>query len=120
MNSQKDSEMICFEELKKEWLKVLRRLWLAFDKPIQNEQFEVYASELQIIPLGLLEDGIKAIINNTNRSNYFPRLSELKLAISQEMKKDITDGNLDDDNIDEWIRFQEERLLNRCRWKASS
>jgi hypothetical protein len=102
-----------FEEMKKEWLKALRRLWFAFDKPIQNEQFEVYASELQNIPLGLLESGIKAIIN---KSKYFPRLSELKSEISQEMKKDITDGSLDQENIDEWIRFQDEKWLHKVKW----
>ena len=106
----------CSDTLLSEWLKVLRRLWLAYDKKIENEQFEVYATELGDVPIGLLEPAIKAIINDGSRAPYFPRLSELKAAISYETKKDITSGELDPENIDEWCRHQEQKYLARCRW----
>ena len=104
------------DTLLNEWLKVLRRLWLAYDKKIDNEQFEVYATELGDVPIGILEPAIKTIINDGNRAPYFPRLSELKASISYEVKKDITSGELDPDNIDEWCRHREHNYMASCTW----
>ena len=103
------------ESLRKEWFNVLRRLWLAYDKKIDAEQFKLYADELSNIPIGLLEPGIKALINDMNRTNYFPRLSEVRLAISNELKKTLTSGDLTDDNIDEWLNNQHNQFMARCR-----
>ena len=107
----------CEQTLDNEWLKVLRRLWAAYDKPIQAEQFELYVEELGNVPIGLLDPAIKAIINDGNRAPFFPRLSELKAAISHTMQLDMTDGTVTQDNNDEWCNRQDEKYIRWCTWK---
>lgn len=59
-----------------DWYAVLAQLWNAFGKPLDPDQFDIYASKLKDIPLGVLEQVVDETISR-HRFNSVPVLAEV-------------------------------------------
>lgn len=64
-----------------DWMTELKSLWVAYDKPVDEQLFAVYSREFADIPLGLLT---KAIGRCKRTSTFFPRISEVWKAVRAE------------------------------------
>ena len=58
------ADELVYETPLEEWLSVLARLWIAFDKPLDPERLQLYQAELASVPMGLLELAISRTIRN--------------------------------------------------------
>lgn len=74
-NFESDSKEI-YQSLKQEWYNVLMQLWSAFGKPLDEDQFVIYAGKLSDVPLGILEEVIDRTII-AHKFNNVPTLAEV-------------------------------------------
>jgi hypothetical protein len=76
------SDKEIYQEALNEWTGVLVQLWDAIGKPVDRKQLQVYAKQLNDVPLGLLEQALKALMRR-HTYNTVPTIGE----IWQEVKK---------------------------------
>ena len=55
---------IARKAIAKEWGDILGRLWTAFGKEIDKPRLTVYARQLRVVPLGLLEQSVDKAIRD--------------------------------------------------------
>ncbi len=72
-----------FESMRKEWYLVLSDLWTAFGKPVDQKRMQVYARQMNFIPLGLLEKSISIAIQKQSKYNIVPTVGSVIEALKQ-------------------------------------
>lgn len=83
-----------------EWLTILSRLWLAYDKPLDPVRLALYQHNFERVPMGLLEKAVDRAIRD-NRYNMVPTVGNVWDAVRKELHNPY--------DIDEAIK----------RWQAS-
>lgn len=90
---------------REEWLSVLSRLWIAFDKPLDAERLTICQRELEMLPLGLLELSVSRAIRE-HKYNSVPTISDVWTAARKELHNPH--------DIDQAIRQWKESLWRRA------
>jgi len=67
-----------------EWLGVLSRLWVAFDKPLEPERLTIYRNLLCNVPMGLLELAVHRTIRE-HKYNSVPSVADVWAAVRREL-----------------------------------
>lgn len=67
-----------------DWLRILSRLWTAYDKPPDENRLMIYRSELSIVPLGLLEKAVSRTIRE-HQFNSVPTIAQVWAAVRKEL-----------------------------------
>lgn len=67
-----------------EWMGVLRKLFIAYDKKPTPELIDAYRDALDDVPLGLFEVIVQRVIEN---NKFFPKISELRGIIRDELSR---------------------------------
>lgn len=70
--------------LREEWVEVLCRLWVAFDKPLDADRLKIYRDALSVLPFGLLEAGVNRAVRE-HRFNSVPTIAEVWDAVRKEL-----------------------------------
>ena len=73
-----------YVSLGEEWIAILSRLWIAFDKPLDPERLQIYIHELGSVPLGLLELAVSRTIRNHKFSNV-PSVADVWRSVNAEL-----------------------------------
>lgn len=76
MNFEPKSDQEIRKMATQEWRTILAKLWGAFGKPINKDQFKVYADTLGDVPLGVLEHVVDEVIRR-HKFNSVPTLGEI-------------------------------------------
>jgi hypothetical protein len=58
-----------YQAAKAEWLGILAQLWIAIGKPIEQDRLNIYAAQLEDVPMGLLEKAIDRLLKEHIYSN---------------------------------------------------
>mgnify|MGYP002390656192 CR=1 FL=1 len=69
-----------------EWLNVLRSLWIAIGKPVDNDRLMIYARVFEEVPYGLLVKAIKRV-QLTTTYQVVPTIAEIHKAIQVELRE---------------------------------
>jgi hypothetical protein len=72
------------EMAKSEWLDILRSLWVAIGKPVDQERIKIYARTFGDVPMGLLEKAVKRV-QLTTTYQVVPTIAEIHKAIKFEL-----------------------------------
>lgn len=75
---------LIYESPQEEWMSILARLWIAFDKPLDADRLRIYSDELSAIPMGLLEKAISRTIREHRFSNV-PSIGDVWRALQTEL-----------------------------------
>lgn len=67
----------CHQAAVEEWLEVLSRLWVAYDKPLDPVRLVLYQNMLAKLPLGLLELAVEQTVRNHGKYNNVPTVGEV-------------------------------------------
>ena len=67
-----------------EWMDVLRSLWVAIGKPVDNDRLKIYSRVFGDVPLGLLEKAVKRV-QLTTTYQVVPTIAEINKAIQFEL-----------------------------------
>ena len=67
----------CYQAAMEEWLEVLSRLWVAYDKPLDPIRLVLYQTMLGKLPLGLLELAVEQTIRAHGKFNNVPTVGEV-------------------------------------------
>jgi hypothetical protein len=78
------SDELMYETPEEEWMSVLARLWIAYDKTIDAERLQIYAHELADVPMGLLEKAVSRAIRG-HRFSSVPTVGDVWDALSAEL-----------------------------------
>lgn len=86
-----------------EWVGILSRLWVAYDKPLDSERLTIYRNMLEKVPMGLLDLAVNRVIRE-HQYNSVPSVGdvwkavrkELSIRFNREVTKDL------DDMIEQW------------------
>lgn len=73
-----------YQSALEEWLGVLSRLWIAFDKPLDPERLTIYREALDVLPLGLLDLAVKRVIRE-HKFNSVPTIADVWSAVRKEL-----------------------------------
>jgi hypothetical protein len=71
------SDAECNQAALEEWLEVLSRLWVAYDKPLDPVRLVLYQNMLGKLPIGLLELAIEQTVRNHGKYNNVPTVGEV-------------------------------------------
>ena len=90
---EKEIRRICWEE----WLSVLAKLWTALGKPVDAKRLEIYSEILGVLPLELLELGVKRALQEHTFSSVPPPGAVYQAAIRdlgrpENLMEDCGDG----------------------------
>lgn len=92
-----------YQAAMEEWLNVLARLWVAFDKPLDPVRLALYQGMLNKLPLGLLELAVERVVRE-HKYNSVPTVAQVWEAVRKELRNPF---DLDQ-AIDTWceLKFQ--------------
>jgi len=90
-----------------DWANTLRPLWTAAGKPIDKEQYSAYLKALNDVPIGLLEQAVKRILNAHIYANI-ATIGEIRREVNSILNETQTYS------IEEWI----EQGWNKCFYRA--
>jgi hypothetical protein len=71
------SEEDCQQAALEDWLEVLSRLWVAYDKPLDPIRLVLYQNMLGKLPTGLLELAIEQTVKVHGKYNNVPTVGEV-------------------------------------------
>ena len=89
-----------------EWLGVVSQLWDAVGKDPDEKRLTVYARQLSMIPLGLLERSVDRAIRENGKYQTVPTIGAIWAAV----RKELGDPVDLDTAIQAWI----ERQFDKC------
>jgi hypothetical protein len=75
------SEDECQQAAMEDWLDVLSRLWVAYDKPLDPVRLVLYQNMLRKLPTGLLELAIEQTVRVHGKYNNVPTVGEVWEAV---------------------------------------
>lgn len=103
------SEDECHQAALEDWLEILSRLWVAYDKPLDPVRLVIYQNMLGKLPSRLLELAIEQAVKDHGKYNNVPTVGEVWAAVRVVLHnpRDI------DQAIDEWSSRQFEACLYR-------
>lgn len=67
----------CQQAAMEDWLEVLSRLWVAYDKPLDPIRLVLYQNMLSKLPRGLLELAIEQTVKDHGKYNNVPTVGEV-------------------------------------------
>lgn len=67
----------CQQAAMEDWLEVLSRLWVAYDKPLDPIRLVLYQTMLGKLPTGLLELAIEQTVKDHGKFNNVPTVGEV-------------------------------------------
>ena len=68
-----------------EWLGLLREMWEAIGKPVDEKRLLVYARQLGIVPFGLLEKSVARAIRTNGQYQTVPTVGAIWDAVRKEL-----------------------------------
>lgn len=97
-----------YNEALKEWIGVLRSLWTAFDKQVDEGLAVEYYREFCFLPLSLLE----VIVTRCKREyNYFPNIHQVWKIFNSEMNRANCVGQSPEDQACQWLYRKSSRVV---------
>jgi hypothetical protein len=103
------SESECDQAALEDWLEVLSRLWVAYDKPLDPVRLVLYQNMLGKLPTGLLELAIEQTVRNHGKYNNVPTVGEVWDAVRVVLRNPY---NLDQ-AIEDWSAQKFEHCVHR-------
>lgn len=97
-----------YQAAMEEWLNVLARLWVAFDKPLEPVRLALYQSLLNKLPLGLLELAVERVVRE-HKYNSVPTVAEVWDAVRKELHNPF--------DLDQAITMWSELKFQRCMYR---
>lgn len=103
------SEDECQQAALEDWLEVLSRLWVAYDKPLDPIRLVLYQNMLGKLPTGLLELAIEQTVKDHGKYNNVPTVGEVWDAVRVVLHNP---HNLDQ-AIEDWSAWKFEACIYR-------
>jgi hypothetical protein len=103
------SEDECNQAALEDWLEVLSRLWVAYDKPLDPVRLVLYQNMLEKLPTGLLELAIEQTVRNHGKYNNVPTIGEVWDAVRVVLHNPH--------NLDQAIEDWSARKFEVCRYQ---
>src|SRR5690242_3931411 len=95
-----------------EWVGVIAHLWEVIGKPVDEKRLELYAKDLDIVPLGLLEASIKRAIR-ANTYNNIPTIGAIWDAVRKEVRLSDYPSMSLEEAIERWKDMQYQKACYR-------
>jgi hypothetical protein len=103
-----------FADVYAEWLGILRGMWDAIGKPVDERRLQEYARSFQMVPMELLRDSVDRAIRDNGAYQTIPTIGALWIAVKKELENpfDLVQG------IDEWKDKRWNKMLATSRANA--